>query len=240
MLATVAFLAAGTIKGLIGIGLPTITISIMSQTVDPRIPIALLLIPALVTNTWQVYRGRRWRRSLATLWPFCAVMMVTMYISSQFAPLASTDMLVLGIGCVVVLWTLTSFIKTPPRVPAHFDGFVQTVAGGLSGFLGGLTAIWSPPMLMYLLSRRVDKEDFVRFTGFIIIAGTVPLTIGYINNGLLTRELAMAGCLMLIPTLGGFSIGERLRSRLNGPQFQKIVLVIFFLMGLNLIRRAVF
>jgi len=104
--------------------------------------------------------------------------------------------------------------------------------------MGGLTAIWSPPMVIYLLSIRCDKDDFVRFTGFMILCGTVPLTIGYVLNGLLDRQLALASALMIVPTLIGFSIGEYLRRFLGGKQFQKAVLLVFFLMGVNLIRRS--
>ena len=93
-------------------------------------------------------------------------------------------------------------------------------------------------MVIYLLSIRCDKDDFVRFTGFMILCGTVPLTIGYIVNGLLDKTLAIASCMMIVPTLIGFSVGEYLRRYLGGQQFQNAVLVLFFLMGLNLIRRS--
>ena len=93
-------------------------------------------------------------------------------------------------------------------------------------------------MVMYLLARPTDKDDFVRFTGFIILAGTAPLLAGYLTTGLLTRELAIVSVLMLLPTLGGFTLGERLRGRLSGPQFQKALLMLFCLSGLNLIRKS--
>jgi len=57
LLAALVFLLAGVVKGALGIGLPTISISILAQFTDPRVAIALLLLPAIVSNTWQVYRG---------------------------------------------------------------------------------------------------------------------------------------------------------------------------------------
>jgi len=237
-LAVFAFLCAGVIKGTVGIGLPTVTISIKAQATDPRIPIALLLIPALITNTWQVARGGQVVRSFRILWPLAGTMFVFLFVSARYAAVAATDTLVIGIGAVVVLWTLTSLIRSPPAIPDHLDRPMQFIAGAVGGVIGGLTAIWSPPMVMYLLARRVDKDDFLRFTGFIIIAGTIPLTAGYLSTGLLTRELAIYSVLMIIPTLGGYALGERLRGRLDREQFQKVVLVVFCVMGLNLIRKA--
>ncbi len=239
LIALAAFLVAGIIKGTIGIGLPTITISLLAQVTDPRVAIALLLLPALVTNVWQVYRGGRLRQSVQSLWPFGITMLVLIYVSSLYAAVVDVDYLVAGIGCMVVLWTLSSLIKAPPRIPAKLDRPVQFAAGAISGLIGGLTAIWSPPMVMYLHARRIDKDEFVAFTGFLILCGTVPLTLGYLTNGLLTTDLALSSSLMIVPTLLGFSIGERLRAHLNGGQFQKMLLIIFCLMGLNLIRKAI-
>ena len=154
---------------------------------------------------------------------------------------------------MVVLWTATSLIKSPAKIPVAMDRLVQIVAGLVSGAIGGLTAIWSPPMVMYLLARRhvgehdtehatehSEKEDFVRFTGFLILCGSVPLFAGYVSNGLLTTPLALLSAAMIVPTLIGFSIGERLRKRLDSGQFRTVVLCLFCLMGLNLIRRAYF
>jgi len=240
-----AFLLAGIIKGTVGIGLPTISISIMAQFVDPRVAISMLLVPALVTNTWQIHRGGQVLRSVRLLWPFAIAMIVTMYVSAQFAPMVSQRFLTGGIGVMVVLWTATSLIKSPRKIPAAFDRILQVLAGLLSGAIGGLTAIWSPPMVMYLLARHSDpgqseKDDFVRFTGFLILCGTVPLVAGYVGNGILTSQLAIVSALMILPTLIGFSIGERLRKNLDSTRFQKVVLGVFCLMGLNLVRRAYF
>lgn len=238
MLALLVFLLAGTVKGVLGIGLPTISISMLAQFVDPRVAIAFLLLPALITNIWQIYRGGQLKRSALKLWPFVSTMAVVLFVSSLFAARASTKLLVLGIGIMVVLWTVTSLIKSPPRIPARFDRPVQFALGAVAGVMGGLTAIWSPPMVIYLLSIKCDKEDFVRFTGFLILCGTVPLTIGYLLNGLMDKKLAIASLMMIVPTLVGFTIGEYLRRFLGGQQFQKAVLVVFCLMGLNLIRRS--
>ncbi len=238
LLAVAVFLLAGTVKGVIGLGLPTISISMLAQFVDPRIAIAFLLLPGLVTNSWQVYRGGHVKESVERFWPFVCSMSVVLFIASLFAAYASTRALVLGIGVMVVLWTITSFVQSPPKIPPQVDRSVQFALGALSGVMGGLTAIWSPPMVIYLLSIKCNKEEFVRYSGFIILCGTVPLFVGYLFNGLLDTKLAFASFLMIIPTLIGFSIGEYLRRFLGGEQFQKAVLAVFFLMGLNLIRRS--
>gem|GEM_PF-4399944 len=78
---------------MLGIGLPTISISMLAQFVDPRVAIAFLLLPAVVTNSWQIYRGGAIKRSAVKLWPFVTTMAVVMFVSSMFAARASWERL---------------------------------------------------------------------------------------------------------------------------------------------------
>ncbi len=95
-------------------------------------------------------------------------------------------------------------------------------------------------MVIYLLARRVDSETFIGTTGILILAGSIPLFFGYWQVGLLTAPLAGISALMIVPALLGFGLGEWMRRRLNPPQFKRLVLVVFLLMGLNLLRKGLF
>ena len=238
IVAAATFLFAGTIKGTVGIGLPTATVGILSQFVDPRQAIALLLLPALVTNTWQTHRSQYFKRGFDQLWPFTLAMMVMILVFTQFAAVVPAEVLMASVGCAVVIFVATHLLAKPFQVPANQDKSVQFVTGGIAGFMGGLTSIWAPPMVIYLMTRDLSKDDFVGALGFIILAGTIPLTLGYLNAGLLTSTLAIYSALMIVPTWLGFVIGEQLRRRLDGDQFRNALLLVFFLMGLNLIRRG--
>ena len=105
--------------------------------------------------------------------------------------------------------------------------------------MGGLTAVWAPPLVMYLSARQVHRDEFVRATGLLLFIGSVPLCAGYALTGHLTATLAGQSALMLIPTLAGFTLGERLRRGLSAQRFRMILLMVFLVLGLNLIRRAI-
>lgn len=236
--AAAVFLFAGTIKGLVGIGLPTASIALLAQIADPRLAIALLMVPMFVANAWQLYRAGRIGRSVVLLWPFALTMIVAMWISARFAAAVPYATLQLAVGVVIVVFAASSLVREPPPIPGRLDRAVQLVAGAIAGVMGGLTAIWSPPMVVYLIARRFDRDDFIRFTGFLIFVGSLPLYLGYWQTGLVDRGTAAASSLMVVPTLAGFAIGEALRGRLANQAFRRAVLVVFALMGLNLIRRA--
>ena len=56
----------------------------------------------------------------------------------------------------------------------------------------------------------------------------------------MTAELFMVSMIMVIPTLIGFAIGEKVRNKMDTSRYQKAVLIFFLLMGLNLIRKVWF
>src|SRR5678810_898041 len=51
------FLLAGGIKGVLGLGLPTVGMGLLSIVMTPAQAAGILVIPALVTNVWQVASG---------------------------------------------------------------------------------------------------------------------------------------------------------------------------------------
>ena len=233
------FLFAGAIKGLLGIGLPTVAIALLTLLVDPRIAIALLLLPALSSNAWQIYRGGQILQTIKRLWLFVACMIAVMVWVVQFAAEAPKETLLLAIGIMILLWALSSLIKSPPPIPARLDRLAQCIAGCIAGFTGGLTGLWTPSTGVYLLASRVDKDDFVRGVGLLVFSGMLPLTVGYWFTGLLDTSLVMSSAVMIVPTLLGFAIGEHLRRFIRAEQFTRWVLAGFCILGASLIWRGV-
>ncbi|MEM9060117.1 MAG: sulfite exporter TauE/SafE family protein [Pseudomonadota bacterium] len=239
LIAFAVFLLAGLIKGLIGIGLPTASVGMMSQVIDPRVAIALMVFPSLISNAWQVWRMGdlfgaigRYRVFLGTL---CSLILLLSIFVTGVVP---TETLMLVLGLVICLFSIMSLTFRPPHIPARHDRLGQVLSGTAAGTLGGLTGIWAPPMVTYLVGRATPKDEFVRATGVMILIGTIPMIAGFWVNGMLTGSLALVSVAMTIPALAGFQVGEVVRRRLDADRFRNAVLIIFGIMGLNLLRRA--
>ncbi len=232
------FLLAGTIKGAIGIGMPTAAISILSQVIEPKTAIALVVIPTFVSNAWQMIRMGETMRACRDYWVFAVVLMVVLLATTSVTASVSQETLLLIIGIVVVGFSLISLFFSPPHIPKRFDKAAQIVMGGVAGVLGGLTAVWAAPIVIYLISRRTEKDEFIRVTGLLITFGSIPLMIGFWSNGLFSAEVAVVSAVLVLPALIGFGIGEIIRRRLPVGGFSTTVQVVFLMMGLNLIRRA--
>lgn len=229
---------AGTVKGAVGLGLPMTAIGILSQAIDPRIAIPLVVFPAMLSNVWQVWRMGETRRALKDYWIFAVFLIVVLWFTTSITAQVSKGTLLVILGSAVILFSASSLLAQPPRLPARYDRPAQAVAGALAGLLGGLTAIWAPPMVIYLLARRVGKDEFVRASGLLLLVGTLPLAAGFWHHGLLDGEVAPLSALMVLPTIAGFQIGAMIRKRMDAQRFQSVVLMVFFLLGLNILRQG--
>ncbi len=234
------FLLAGTIKGVVGIGLPIAAVGILSQFIDARTAILLAVFPIVISNFWQVYRAGNILPTIRRFGILAISLAVAMFITTFFAKSVSAEVLVFALGFMIVLFAATNLAFAPPPLPARWDRPVQIVTGIFAGITGGLTAIWGPPIVIYFLASRLDKDEFIRASGILFLCGSVPLLFGYINNGLITAETALLSGAMIVPTLIGFAVGERLRRHLDASRFRMAVLVMFLLIGLNLLREAFF
>lgn len=239
LVASAAFLAGGTIKGLTGIGLPTAAIALMTLALDPRTAIALVLFPMIGSNAWQVFRGGKILETAQRYWLFALILVLCVGATVFGTRNASDRLLLMALGGVILIFVAVSWRRLLPPMPDRYDKFAQVGFGVFAGVIGGMTAAWAPPMAIYLTMRDVDKDEFIRATGFLITVGSIPLMVAYAQIGFLTGALAKISIGMVLPTLIGFSLGEFLRNRLSAEAFRKAILITFIILGANLIRRAI-
>ena len=78
-----AFVLAGFVKGVLGQGLPTVAVGILSLIMSPGEATALLIVPALLTNVWQAWAGPSFGALSRRLWPAIAAICVGTWIAAM-------------------------------------------------------------------------------------------------------------------------------------------------------------
>ena len=233
-----AFLVAGTVKGIAGVGLPLTALGILTFFTDPRSAFAAALVPIFLSNGLQLYRAGGVGAAIRRYLPFVTMTVLMVPLVLTLTAEASQTFLFLALGIVILIFVTVSLTGWAPKVPDRHDRAAQLIGGTSAGILGGLTSIWLPAIVIYLGARDVKKDEFIRASGLMLAAGSVPLFIGYVREGFLTGPVAVLSCALLVPTALGMTVGERLRARLSEQAFRKAVLLVFLLIGLNLIRRG--
>ena len=76
------FFVAGIVKGVIGLGLPSISLALLTVVINLPTSMALLLMPSLVTNIWQAVRGGNFLKILKRLWLLFLTSTMTVWIGT--------------------------------------------------------------------------------------------------------------------------------------------------------------
>ncbi len=207
-LVAVIFLGAAVIKGFLGIGLPAAAMAFLTLLMPPTEAIPLLWLSILGTNSLQfAHAPDKWGIA-REYWLFALAIMVCIFVTSMFIADYPTALLTVAIGIAMVLFSLNLLLgiklEIGPGRGWHL-GF-----GILSGVLGGISSIWSPTVAMYLVARDVSKERFIGATGFLFLAGVLPLGAGQVVAGVLTGPIFLKSVLALCVVLVGFRLGELL------------------------------
>lgn len=228
----------GLVKGMAGIGLPSATLAVTALFVSPVLAVASLVAPLVITNLAQVVRSGGIAQSFRRHGGVALSLAGSLALATLLVTRVSTSVLIAVIGLAVTVFAASSLIREPPALPPALRRPLGLVAGVLGGLLGGLSTVWAPPIVMYFQACRLGKDEFVQATGLVFLAGSVPLSIGYLLAGVLDGPLllvTLGGCL---PALLGFWLGERLRAHVSVERFRTVILVVFLFSGLNLLRRG--
>lgn len=215
-----ALLIAGTVKGTIGLGLPTTALGVMTLSTSPRQAIAYILIPMIVSNAWQVYRSGEVLQACKRYAPFILALVITVWLTVNLTIGVSEQFLLAVLGSSIVIFAIISSTAWAPYIPDRLITQAQIILGMVAGVMGGLTSVWAPPMAMYLTARRVDKTEFVRASGLLIFFGSLPLGASYFAQGLMQVSELVISTSLLVPTFAGYALGEAFRNHVDQKTFR--------------------
>ena len=231
------FIVSGIIKGFLGLGLPSTAMGLLTLVIEPIHAISVMVAPILFSNIFQYERSPQPYKTFTELKVFALFIIISIFVTSLFITAYPRSLLTIAIGSSMVIFSLNQWFGFKIQIGPSYS--FQVLIGTLSGVLGGLSSIWSPPVAMYLIARDYNKEDFISATGFLFMVGGIPLGLGLYFAGVLTFAIAIQSFAALIFVLIGFRIGEYLRGFVNQHTFRNCVLVAFIILGSRLIYEGV-
>jgi uncharacterized protein len=234
----VAFLLGGFSKGGVGFGLPLIAMPIMANVVSIPLAIGLMSIPILVSNIWQAFSSGHHVAMFRRFWTLILALIIATALGAQVLTRVDQAPISIFVGVLVALFVLSQAFSLRISVTEKTESRLKPVIGVLSGFLGGVSGIFGPPLLSFLVALKMPKEEFMCAVGLIYLMGIFPLFGTLISNGVISAAdgwVSLAACIPL--SIGGF-LGAWMRNRVSQTVFQRVVLVMLFIVALNLIRRG--
>ena len=234
------FVLAGGVKGVTGMGLPTVAVSLLGLWMTPVQAAALLVVPSLATNVAQC-RGPHLRRLAVRLWPgWLAIVMVTIA-APVVGGAESTASARRCLGAILMAYGAWGLWR--PALP-DFSGrslWLSAVAGAATGVVTASTAVFVLPWVPYLQSLRLRRDEMVQALGLSFTFATLALAVriqAWGPLGWLTASGAITVCVVLGGAFAGLKLGEAVRVRLAGPAFQKALFLVFIALGVANLSRA--
>lgn len=232
------FLVAGAVKGVIGLGLPTVSLALLTVAIGLPQAMALLLVPSFVTNVWQAATGGNGRAIVARLWPFLLMATITVWIGATALTRVDPSWLTGLLGLLLVAYAVMSLAGLRIAVPARREAWVGPLVGSANGILTGMTGSFVVPGVLFLQAIGLPRDVLIQAMGMLFTASTVALALALQGNGLLSADLGAVSAAAVAPAIAGMALGGRIRRRLSEALFRRVFFVALLLLGAYIVAGA--
>jgi uncharacterized membrane protein YfcA len=240
------FVLAGMVKGITGMGLPTVAVALLTLKMPPLDAAALLIVPTSLTNIWQLAAGPglypAWLRTRALLAAICVgaaasaalVASVDDGMQLRAAVLASVTL-----GVTLAGYGLLGLSGWRGHVAPGAQRWAGPLAGLATGVLAALTGVFVMPVAPYLQALDLDKDDLVQALGLAFMVSTLALAATLLWRGQWHAAAALGSVLALAPACIGMVLGQWLRQRMPAIVFRRCFFVCLLALGVHQCLRAV-
>lgn len=232
------FLLSGMVKGVVGMGFPTVAIALLGLVLPPAGAAALLIVPSLVTNVWQMLAGPALRvlaRRMATL-----LVGVVLGISLTIGVLtgASSGLAQAALGAILLAYGVHGLWGRGFVVPASMQPRWAPVVGLLTGLIAGATGVFAIPAVPYLNAIGLQRDELIQALGLLFTVSTAALALALAASGHFSASTAAGSMLAIAPAVAGMYAGQRLRQKITPATFRRWFFFGLILLGLSMLAKA--
>ena len=232
------FLLAGLVKGVLGLGLPTVVIALLALALPPAQAAALLVVPSFVTNLAQGAVGGHLAHLVRRLWP--AVLGIVLGTASGGWLAAAAFGLDAGaatrtaLGLTLVVYAATALAGRIPAFSRGAERLLGGPAGFLSGVMGASCGVFVFPIAPFLQALGLGRSELSQALGLAFTVATLALAGSLARADQLGPGDLLWSAAGVLPALAGMALGMRLRDRLQPRVFRLVFLLGLAAVGLHL------
>jgi len=225
------YVLCGVIKGSIGFGMPTVSISLLFFVIDIKNIIALILIPTLLVNIYQLSKGGNFIKIINETKFFLIFSTIFIYPGAYLLKILDSFYIIFFIALILIINSSLYLLKINIRLPAHDKSITQIIVGSLNGVVIGMTSIYTMPLVFLLQSLKYNKNITIQFLGIAFFLYPIGQLISFTKFDLLSKEIIINSFIILIPIFFGLLIGQKIRQKISEVLFQKFFYIMLLFMS---------
>lgn len=227
------FILAGLVKGVIGLGLPTMAMALLGLMMSPGEAAALLVVPSLVTNLWQLAAGPGLAGLVRRLWPLLAGICLGTWAGGGLLDGISASDAARGLGIALVVYAGLGLAQLRLHVPRRWEVWLGLPVGMATGAVTLATGVFVVPAVPYLQALGLGKDDLVQALGLSFTVSTLALAASLAGAGALSLPVVGASLLALLPAALGMVLGQWVRGRVTPTTFRRCFFAGLLAVGLH-------
>lgn len=229
------FVLAGTVKGVIGLGLPTVSMGLLGLAMLPAQAAALLIIPSTITNLWQLAFGGHLSALLKRLWPMLLLIFLGTGFGTLWLGMSGGSWVGHALGGALLVYALSGLFLPTLKVNPETERWLGPLCGVITGVITSATGVFVIPAVPYLQALGLNRDQLVQALGLSFTASTLALAAGLAWRGTLGGGEINASVLALVPALLGMWLGQAVRQRISAVLFKRVFFVGMALLGAHLL-----
>ncbi len=228
------FFGAGLVKGLVGLGFPTITVAVLVSVVGLAPAIAVTVVPAVVTNLAQAFGGGHLATLWRPLWPLLASAVPGGIVGTTVLATADAAALTVGLGVLLALYAAMGLFAPPLPHPGRAHPVLAPPVGFTAGLVAGMVGSFTLPAVAYLQALRLPRDELIQALGLVFLTLGLTLAVGLGRAALFEPVWFRLSLIAVPPALLGLELGRRWRRRLDEQRFRRLLLLALFALGVHL------
>ncbi len=225
------YFLGGITQGILGVGLITVVISLLSFVIDVKETIALVIIPTIITSFFQMINGNNLKDIIKDTRYFLVFSTLIIVPGVFLLKVLESDLILIFIAILLFINSSLSLSNRLVAIPNHQNSIIQVSAGSLNGFIIGLTSIYTMPFVFLLQSLKYNKEKTVQFMGLAFLLYSSMQFISFSYSKLISINTIVPSLIVTLPVIIGFLLGKKIRSFMSEKLFKKLFYLMLLLMS---------
>jgi len=231
------FLGAGVVKGVTGMGLPTVAMGLLGAVMSPLAAAAILVIPSFVTNVWQMLVGPDKLRLARRLWAMMLCVVAGTILGTRWLVVVDPVWSGRALGIALIAYAVYALFAPAISTPARAEPWVSPIIGIVTGAVTGVTGVFVIPAVPYLQTLSLQKDALVQALGLSFTVSTAALAAGLLAHGAFRLDQLGLSLMAVPPALVGMWLGAMVRQKISPRTFRRCFLLFLIILGLELALR---